>query len=85
MKQQTVFTPTEARQKFFTLLRLVEQGETAIIVKKSHNIVFEMKRQPAQSKKTKLAALKKLSQSGLRTTDWKTMKKIIEGRYAQHL
>ena len=42
MPDKIVFTATEARQNFFQLLRMVEDGKKPVIVKKDRNIKFRM-------------------------------------------
>ena len=78
MTDQIVFTATEARQNFFELLRMVEEGKEPIVVKKDKNIRFKMTMIKEKRKEKNIdKILKEMGDIGLKTMPWKKMKKII--------
>lgn len=78
MSDQIVFTATEARQNFFELLRMVEEGKEPIVVKKDKNIKFKMTMIKGKKKEKNIdKILKEMGDIGLKTMPWKKMKKII--------
>ncbi|PIP63563.1 hypothetical protein CO165_01230 [Candidatus Roizmanbacteria bacterium CG_4_9_14_3_um_filter_33_18] len=42
MVDQIVFTATEARQNFFELLRMAEEGKEPIVTRKNNSVRFKM-------------------------------------------
>lgn len=72
-----VFTATQARQKFFELLKRVEKGEDAIILKKDQQIRFRITLEKPEKKKDYKKILKKMGEIGLIALPIKKMKKII--------
>ncbi|OGK08521.1 hypothetical protein A2767_05485 [Candidatus Roizmanbacteria bacterium RIFCSPHIGHO2_01_FULL_35_10] len=86
MQDQTVFTPTQARQNFFEFIKRAEQGKE-VFLKKSGKLM-KVKLENVNDKndiKRKLKALKELSQIGLPSMSIKKMKRIFESRYESHL
>lgn len=83
MQQQIIVTPTEARNRFFQLLRLAEKGNHVVIAKTKNNVRFRLAKIDNSSKDTekRLKAIEKLSNVGLKTMPWEEMKKIINTRY----
>lgn len=78
MTDQIVFTATEARQNFFELLRMAEEGKEPIVVKKDKNIRFKMTMIKEKRKEKNIdKILKEMGEIGLKTMPWKKMKKII--------
>jgi len=78
MSDQIVFTATEARQKFFELLRMAEEGKEPIVVKKDKNIRFKMTMIQVKKKAKSIdKILKEMGEIGLKTMPWKKMKRII--------
>ncbi|MEK7634085.1 MAG: type II toxin-antitoxin system prevent-host-death family antitoxin [Patescibacteria group bacterium] len=78
MSDQIVFTATEARQNFFELLRMAEEGKEPIVVKKANNIRFKMTMIKEKRKKKNIdKILKEMGEIGLKTMPWRKMKKII--------
>lgn len=77
MQDKTVFTATEARQHFFNLLRLAEEGKELIVVNKNKKTRFKLT--PIKEKKGKNInkILKEMGEIGLRSMPWRKMKKII--------
>lgn len=72
-----IFTATEARQNFFELLKSVEKGQDAIILKKDQGIRFRITLEKPEKKKDYKKILKEMGQIGLKITSWKKAKKII--------
>lgn len=78
MQDKIVFTATEARQNFFELLRMAEEGREPIVVRKDKNIKFKMTVIKKKKKEKNIdKILKEMGDIGLRTMPWKRMKKII--------
>lgn len=78
MTDQIIFTATEARQNFFELLRMAEEGKEPIVVKKDKNIRFKMTMIKEKKKEKNIdKILKEMGEIGLKTMSVKKMKKII--------
>lgn len=82
MRAKTTFNATQARQNFFKLLKLVSQGEEAIIIKKDDNARFKVILFEEKDKVNKKLLLKKIAQVNLKSKPWKEAKEIIETRLA---
>lgn len=75
------FTATEARQRFFELLNLAEEGKEPIIVKKDANLKFRLVRIKETNWKEKRQALEDIRKMNLHIGKWEGIKKIIDTRY----
>lgn len=75
MKQ--IFTATEARQNFFEILKIVEKGKEAIIVKKDEDKRFKLILAEKEKQPNKVAIVKKMGKIGLKTMSVRKMKEII--------
>lgn len=86
MKDKAIFTATEARQHFFELLRLVEEGKEPIIINKHRKV--KIKLTPVKQEKNKKnidKILNEMGEIGLKVVPIKKMKKIFESRYESSL
>jgi len=78
MQDKIVFTTTEARQNFFELLRMVEDGKEPVIVKKNRNIKFKMIIFKEEKKKKNFdKVLKEMGEIGLPALPIKKINKIL--------
>ena len=78
VQDKTVFTTTEARQNFFELLRMVEEGKEPVIIKKDRNIKFKMIIFKEEKKKKNFdKILKEMGEIGLPALPIKKMNKIL--------
>jgi len=77
MNGKTIFTPTEARQNFFAILRLVEKGNNAIIIKKNSGERFIFTRLPKKKVEKNKNMAEALGNIGFKSMPIKKMKKII--------
>lgn len=77
MTTPVVYNATSARQNFFELLKAVEEGKEAIIVKKDRDVRFKVSLVPKAKKYSKVRIAKEMSKIGLPTGPWKEMEKII--------
>ncbi len=81
MKNLVTFNATEARQNFFRLLRLVEKGDEAVIVKQDQDLRFRLTVEPQAKPSTKKLLLKEISKIGLKSKSLKKMKDVFTSRY----
>ena len=78
MQDKIVFTTTEARENFFELLRMVEDGKEPVIVKKNRNIKFKMIIFKEEKKKKNFdKVLKEMGEIGLPALPIKKINKIL--------
>jgi len=78
MQDKIVFTTTEARQNFFELLRMVEDGKEPVILKKNRNIKFKMIIFKEEKKKKNFdKVLKEMGEIGLPALPIKKINKIL--------
>ncbi len=76
--KQTTFNATEARQNFFKILEMVEQGKDAVIVKQDRGVKFKLTRIVEKKKDKDIKKLlDEMAKIGLRSMPIKEMKKII--------
>lgn len=76
MPNKTIFTATEARQHFFDLLRMAEEGKEPIVIKKDTDSEFKIIRNVFK-RKDKMKIVKEMGRIGLKTLPMKQMKKIL--------
>lgn len=76
--KQKVFTATEARQRFFEVLKLAEHGETPLIIKKDSNLTFEVNL--SRPKKDIEKLLSEMGEIGLKVGTPEEIKKILVNR-----
>lgn len=77
MQDKTVFTATEARQHFFDLLRMAEEGKEPIVVKKDTNSEFRIIKKAVKKRKDKMKIVEEMGRIGLKTLPIRQMKKIL--------
>lgn len=77
MKPQTIYSATEARQNFFTLLKTVQKGQEVIIVKNDDRTRFKLSLVTKKPKKNLMKIVERMGEIGLETGPWQEMKKII--------
>lgn len=71
---------TEARDKFFKLLRLAGEGKDVIILK--NNLKFKLSLIEDNQKGTKrTAVLNKMANTNFKSKHWESIESIIETRY----
>ncbi|OGM29568.1 hypothetical protein A2630_01085 [Candidatus Woesebacteria bacterium RIFCSPHIGHO2_01_FULL_44_10] len=80
-----VYTASEARQNFFSLLRLAGQGRDVIIRTKNSFVRFRMEQINKVSKEEKLRAVEELAKLNIRTPSPKKLSKILSSRYDSYL
>lgn len=80
MKDKKVFNSTEARQKFFQLLRMAEEGHEPIIIKKDRGVAFKVSMIKTKKKEDIDDILKKFGDIQIKTMSPKKMKKIFSSR-----
>lgn len=86
MLNKIVFNATEARQHFFELLRLVEEGKEPIIINKHKRLKVKLIPVKEKEKKEDIdKILKEMGRIGLKVVSIKKMKKIFESRYDSSL
>ena len=82
MIKQKIFSTTEARQNFFKILKLVEDGTNAIIEKrdtnKRYSLTFVI---PKKVKKREITHKWDQIDLNLKGMEWKQIKKIMNNRY----
>lgn len=77
MQDKIVFTATEARQNFFELLRMAEEGKEPIVVKKDTDSEFRIIKNEVKKRKDKMRIVEEMGRIGLKTVPMKQMKKIL--------
>lgn len=82
MKQPIIFNATEARQNFFNLLRMVEMGREAVIVKKDSQSRFKITMIKQEKKPDKMKIVERMGKIRYKTAPWEEMEKIIIKRHA---
>lgn len=78
--KQKVFTASEARQRFFEVLKLAEQGEKPLIIKKDSNQMFEVNLAQPKPKRDVRKILEDMSKIDLRSLPPKDIKKVLVSR-----
>lgn len=77
MRNLVTFNATEARQNFFQLLKLVEKGDEAIIVKKDQDLRFKIILDNKAKSTNKELLLKEIRHLGLKSMPIKKMKAVF--------
>lgn len=77
MSDQIVFTATEARQNFFELLRMAEEGKEPIVVKKDSRTRFKIIKTQVKKVKDKMKIVEEMGKIGLKALPIKQMNKIF--------
>lgn len=88
MAQKLIFTATEARQNFFKLLRMVEQGQEPVIIKKETDLQARLVLDRPKKKKSLKEVrklLKEMGEIGLKSGTWEEAKKIISTMHDPHV
>lgn len=80
MLNQRVISATQARIKFFDLLKMAEEDKEVIIIKRDNNRRFKLIA-VKESKKNVEKLLKEMGNIGIESMSPKQMKKIFETRY----
>lgn len=83
--QQKIFTATQARQKFFDLLRLAEEGVEPVIVKKDRGTEFKLSVVKRRKKKDKLKILEEMGKIGLKSGTPEEIKAILVSKSDIHI
>lgn len=81
MSDQIVFTATEARQNFFELLRMAEEGKEPIVVKKDSRTRFKIIKTQAKKVKDKMKIVEAMGKIGLKALPIEQMKKIFSSTH----
>lgn len=77
MQDKTVFTATEARQNFFELLRLVDEGKEPLIKKEDTNKQYKVVEVKKKKPVDKMKVLREMGKINLGISSWEEAKKII--------
>ncbi len=77
MQDKTVFTATEARQNFFELLRMAEEGKEPVVVKKDTSAEFKIIKTQIKKRKDKMKVVEEMGRIGLKIVPMRRMKKIL--------
>lgn len=80
MNGKTIFTPTEARQNFFTILEKASLGKQVLIKTKRSLLRLRVENVTDTTKKEKLRALQDLEKINIRSMSITKMKKVFESR-----
>ncbi len=75
---QKIFNVTEARQRFFELLNMVEKGMEPLILKKNRNLIFKITLSRVKIKSDKKILLSEMSNINLKSKKPKEIKKILD-------
>lgn len=81
MTDQIVFTATEARQNFFELLRMAEEGKEPIVTKKDSRTRFKIIKTQAKKVKDKMKIVEAMGKIGLKALPIEQMKKIFSSTH----
>lgn len=80
MRRQLIFTPTEARQNFFTLLKLAAQGKEIHIKNKTVLFRFELKEVNKQREKKRKKAFDDMMQLDIASLSMTKLKQVLDSR-----
>lgn len=78
-----MFFATEARIRFFQLLRMAAHGEDVIVINKDSGQKFKISMLAEEVKPGKQTILKQLSDANLKSKSPEEIKKIIENKLAE--
>lgn len=78
-----MFYASEARAQLYKLLKMVASGEDVIILNKESNQKFKVSLVTDRKESEKLALLRQLANSNLKSRSPEKIKKIIENKYSE--